>query len=173
MAHQATCRRESIVDGLSFQLDSFRRLREEGVEDLMIPHWIEAGVHKDRMPLEIDWPAYYELEAMGRFRAYSLRKNGIVIGYNLFIVHKHMRYRTVQAINDAIYVDPEERGFAGLILIRRAERDLFDSGVDVIQYHSKDHVILGRHERHGTLGTVLDALGYGRVESVHMKMRGD
>lgn len=94
-----------------------------------------------------------------------------MVGYNGFVIAPHLHYRTTrQAMNDVLYVAQGER-WAGVKLIRQAELDLFADNVDRILYHSKMHVQLGHGKKHGTVGDLLERLGYAHMESIYAKVR--
>lgn len=104
-------------------------LRDDGLERLVRDHWEEVGVYKDGMPLDCNWDEYQRCEDAGTLRILAARVDGHLIGYNSFMVLRHMHYwSTWHALGDAIYVDKEYRKTgAGIGLIERAEIDLAKS----------------------------------------------
>jgi hypothetical protein len=136
---------------LVFSWEPIDRFISEGIEDLLVLHWEEVANDKDFIPYAPDWERYRHMEKMGQFKALGAWRRGKLIGYNAFFTFTPYHYRrTLQAINDIIYIDPEERGEAGIRLILNAERDLFRDGVVKIQYHTKLHVLLGAGSRGGS-----------------------
>ena len=100
---------------LTLEWEPLRRLLDEGVEELLARHWEEVAVDHDSIPLAPDWDRAFALQAAGVLRTAALRRNGRLIGYNAFHVLQPLHYRmTTHAVNDVLYVDPDERGTAGL-----------------------------------------------------------
>lgn len=183
---------------LVYSWEPIDRFIDEGVEDLLVLHWEEVANDKDIVPFAPDWERYRHMEKMKQFRALGAWRGGKLIGYNAFFTFAPYHYRrTSHAMNDIIYVDPAERGEAGIRLILNAERDLFRDGIIKIMYHSKVNVFLGRGEgdslddmemlmeiegEHGieipndaaaedmTLGGLLGRLGYRHSEDVYDKV---
>ena len=159
-----------VAKGSALSWEPLSRLMRDGIEDLLIEHYEEVAQDKERIPYAPDWDDYYRLERAGVFKALSLRLDGALAGYNWFWVmpHRHNRH-TLMATNDVIYLRPLARkGWNGVRLIRQAEQDLRALGVVKIMYHSKPDVLLGRNG--GTLGGLLEKLGYEFSETVHKKV---
>lgn len=156
-------------DRLAFGWEPLAVLLEDGLAAIVAKHWREVAVHPDTMPLAVDWDKYQDLEDKGILRVMSARRGDKLIGYSSFMVMPHLHYATtLHAANDAIYVDPSERG-AGIRLIRESEKalaELAKPGWVRIVYHTKYHVELER----GTLARVFDRLGYPAFEACHDKM---
>ena len=182
---------------LAYAFEPIDALREDGLEEMLVRHWNEVGLDRDKVPLAMDWGRIYREEAAGKIKALSCRQHGNLVGYNAFIVNTSFHYRdTVLALNDAVFIEPKQRGEAGLRLILEAEKGLREMGVVKVFYHSKVDAILGRgvgdsldfHEfgfiaedygveirppkttARGTLGDVLYMLGYRLEETVHSKV---
>lgn len=136
-------------------------LRADGFDDLLVENFAETGMHDDVSPLAVNWPAYYGLERSGVLRSFALRRGGRLIGYTLFFLQPtlHSR-RTVWAVNDLIWVRPDERrGRAGVTLIRRSEQLLREAGARVILYASKPD--LSNKHGYDSVGRLFAKLGYG------------
>ena len=171
-----------------------------GVEDLIVAHWDEVAADKKAIPFAPDWDRYRHLEQTGAFKAMGAWRSDKLIGYNAFFVMPHIHYRHSNfAINDVLYIDPDERGEPGVGLILTAERDLFAQGAKKIVYHEKPALTLvqtdaGRdsldeleaiqtlEEEFGislpddalgehTLGGLLQGLGYIHFETVWAKTK--
>jgi len=146
-------------------------LLEEGLADMLLNHWVEVALDKTTIPLDPDWERVYALEQEGKFYAAVLRREGKMVGYNAFAVYPHVHYKsTLHAFNDVVYVDPAERGFAGVKLIRGVEPMLHALGVKKVIYHTKLHVHVGRAD--GVVGDLLDRLGYRHFENLYCKAIG-
>lgn len=153
----------------TFAWESLSGMLDEGLADIIAKHWDEVGVHKDAVPLAIDWERYHKLEAEGILRLMAARRDGNLVGYASYFVLPHIHYSTTQhAMNDGIYIDPAVRG-VGIRLIRAAEKALAQIARPKpirIMYHAKFHV----EKERGTLSRVFEALGYKAFETSHDKI---
>jgi GNAT superfamily N-acetyltransferase len=154
---------------VAFAWEPLARMMEAGLPAIVAAHWEEVGIHKDDVPLAVDWKKYQQIEAGGILKIMSARRDGRLVGYASYLVLPHLHYSTtLHAMNDAIYVDAAERG-TGIRLIKAAERGLAEMaapGVCRIVYHAKLHVEAER----GTLARVFDRLGYRAFETTHDKI---
>lgn len=152
---------------LALAWEPIGRLLDEGVEDLLFQHWQEVAMDQERIPLDPDWEFARLQESRGILRTAALRRDGRLVGYNSFCVSPHIHYRsTLHAVNDVIYVDPAERGAAGVKLVRGTEAMLAALGVVKVIYHTKLAPIGGKH----TVGDLLAALGYKHFENLYCKL---
>ncbi len=152
---------------LSLAWEPIDRLLDEGVEDLLFKHWQEVARDRGRIPLDPDWDKARQLERDKILWTAALRRDGRLIGYNSMCVHPHIHYRTtLHAVNDVVYVDPAERGSAGVRLVKGTEAMLKDMGVVKVIYHTKLTQIGGKH----TVGDLLSVLGYTHFENLYCKL---
>lgn len=160
-----------MPDDLTFTFETIGDALRDGFEDLAALHWEEVALNKDTIPLVPDWDKYRYLERAGVLKSICARRAGKLIGYDVFFVQPAMHYSTsLWAVNDILYLDPEERrGLAGARLVRQSEKMLRDLGVQKVIYHTKLHVHLGHGKAHGTVGDLLIKLGYKHVENVLAK----
>jgi GNAT superfamily N-acetyltransferase len=144
-------------------------LLDAGLAAIVERHWQEVGLHKDKMPLDVDWEKYHVLEDQGFLRLISARAGDLLVGYASFLVLPHLHYaQTLHALNDAIYVAPEYRG-VGVRLIRAAEKMLAEAYVPRrvrIVYHLKTAVEADR----GTFLPLYRRMGYTEFETCVDKM---
>ena len=107
------------------------------LERLLHEHWAEIEHFKD-IPLDVDWAAYRAIEAAGKLRIYSARRDGRLIGYTAYFVGHPPRYRnSLQAAHDVLFIErPERRAKIGHGLIRYSEQLLAQEGVQVIYQSS-------------------------------------
>lgn len=154
---------------ITFEWSPLAEALDEGLEAIVRAHWDEVGVHKDTVPLACDWDKYQELEDKDILKLMLARRGEKLVGYASYLVLPHLHYcTTLHASNDAIYVDPEERGL-GIRLIRAAEKALVKFAAPHyirILYHAKKHVEAER----GTLSRVFEKLGYVAFETSHDKV---
>ena len=152
---------------LALAWEPIDRLLDEGVEDLLFKHWQEVAMDRERIPLDPDWDRARQLERDKVLWTAALRRGGRLIGYNSMCVHPHIHYRsTLHAVNDVVYVDPAERGAAGVRLVRGTEALLKPMGVVKVIYHTKLAPIGGKH----TVGDLLSVLGYTHFENLYCKL---
>lgn len=141
------------------------RLLDDGIEDLTTRHWSEVALDQDVIPLAPDWARMAELEASGTFKILGARRSGRLVGYSAFLIAKSLHYRlTTHALNDVIFVDPDERaGGPGLRLIRRAEQlltaEVKPGEIIKILYHTKLHTPV-------MVGDILGRIGYSKIEEI-------
>ena len=125
----------------------------------------EVG-QKDLDCLNIDWGRYLELDAAGKLATFIAKRDGLIVGYAVFVVQTHIHYKdALVAANSAVYAVPEVRaGRVILKLLRFAEMGLKAQGVQKIYYHVKQTKDFGR---------LLGHLGYQDVERMYAKVVRD
>jgi len=103
-------------------------------------HWKEIGnFNKQKIPLEPDWDIYRTLGKQGKLITFTIRTpNGLLIGYNIFIVTTHHHYRNaIIAENDILYLHPDYRkGYTGYNFIKYCIKELKER-VDIIMLSVK------------------------------------
>ena len=102
-------------------------------------HWQEIA-HWHDIPLVPDTEAYERAAAADMLRIYTVRgTDGALYGYAMFFVRHNVHYRTsIQAVQDVVFVAPEFRqGTLGMRLLKFAEVDLRQAGVQVVHHHQK------------------------------------
>jgi len=150
---------------LTLEWEPIQNLKDDGAEDLLFQHWRETESDLDRVPLSVDWEWMKALEAQKMFHCAALRRNGRLIGYNAFQTYRHIHFRhTLHAINDGVFIEPSERGMAGVRIIRGVEPMLKSLGVARIMYGAK--------LRARTAGDLLARLGYSHTENIYCKLIG-
>ena len=134
----------------------------EELERLAEREYEEVG-QKDLDRLNIDWTRYCELDTAGKLATFIAKRDGVIVGYAVFIVQTHIHYRdALVAANSAVYAAPEVRaGRVVLKLLRFAEMGLKAQGVKKIYYHVK---------RTKDFGRLLGHLGYEDVERMYAKV---
>jgi GNAT superfamily N-acetyltransferase len=76
-------------------------------------------IHENKLSFEPDVDNYRALAAGGMLEVVTARKDGIMIGYCLAVVRRHMHYRELCAFEDAYFVTADERGkWTGAKLIK-------------------------------------------------------
>lgn len=145
---------------VTYQRETARAVRAE-IEPLLRLHFDEIG--QQDLTLDPDWERIEKLCADGMLFVLTARATGRLIGYNAFILCRHLHYRETVAQNDVIYVHPNYRngnGSVGRKLVRHAETALAALGIAKVFYHAKPS---------NRLGELLERLGYPLLETIHGK----
>lgn len=155
---------------LTFEWEPLARLLNDGGAAMALDNYNEIELNRDAIPLDIDWGYYAHLEQVGTYRILAARRNGRLVGYNSFHLNRHIRHRgTIFAVGDVLYLLPEERrGMAGVRFLRETERLLKEAGVKKAEYGIKVHHRVGASG--GTVGDLLEHLGYVHIENTYSKI---
>lgn len=131
------------------------------VMPLLEAHWKEIAHYPD-IPLEPDTDAYAMLEDAGAMRCYTVRSDGALIGYAVFLVRSNAHYKSsLQAVQDVLFLLPEHRnGKIGVGLIFYSEDRLTEEGVQVVFHHVKTT---------NNFGKLLTRLEYELVDQIYAK----
>lgn len=150
------------MSNVTYQRETLAAARAAGIEALLTANWREIATYQD-IVLNVDWAVYQQVEDIGQVRIFTVRKDGVLVGYAAFFVRTNLHYRdSMQAANDVIFISPEHRsGRIGVNLVRFAEAALREEGVQLIAYHAK--------LAHPTLGLLLQHTGYTPGETVFTK----
>ena len=142
-----------------FQRERFHDVIDEAMPKLML-HYDEVGLDKD-IPLEPMWDKYHEAEASGYLRVFTARLNDYrLIGYNCFFVTPCFHHKSsIQARQDVIYIDKEQRGF-GRSFIDWCDHQLAKEKVQKV--HA---VVKAAHN----FGSMLESLSYKLCEHVYVR----
>lgn len=132
------------------------------IDELIKDHYHEIAHYQD-IPLSPDKEKYEKAEDNDRFRIYTVRLEGKLVGYAAFFLGYAIHYSTsYQAQEDVIFITPLERkGSLGMKLLLYSEKELKKDGVEVI-YH---HVKIG----HPALQSLLERTGYKAVDTLLCK----
>jgi len=105
--------------------------------------------------------AYEALENMNRLLAMLLVHDGSVVGYAIGYLGPHMHYTGMTYLhNDVLYVAPEHRGRAGVLLMRATERAARERGATMVSWSAKPDTPLER---------LLPSMGYGKFETIYTR----
>jgi GNAT superfamily N-acetyltransferase len=145
-----------------YQRETLGAMRELGVELLLTEHWLEISHYPDIL-LEVDWPAYEAAEANGKFRVFTARIDGVIVGYATFFVNRNPHYKSsLQAVQDILFLSPPYRGSTlGYRLIAFAHKALKAEGCQCEYHHQKI--------AHPALGRLLKKMGYEPIEIIWAK----
>ena len=143
------------VDGFKF-LDELEALFPEHYEELCVTKDYEANP---------DYDAYKAMAKAGILRCITCRSDGKLIGYIIFMVHKHLHYKDcMTAFEDLYFVSKEYRkGRIGIRLFQYAEKVLKERGVNRIVMHTTIHLDNSK---------LFEYLGYKFTDKIFTKMLG-
>ena len=142
---------------MQFQREPVLSLKPEGHE-MPEAHYREVFGRGGFNP---DWIKYDQAERAGRFRVYTARVNGQVVGYAGFFLRQCTHSKaTKEAVQDSLYIAPEHRGGAGSEFIAWCDEDLRKDNVQVVYHH-----VNVRHD----FGNMLKRQGYELVDYVYAK----
>lgn len=132
------------------------------IDELIKDHYHEIAHYQD-IPLSPDREKYEKAEDNNRFRIYTVRREGKLVGYAAFFIGYSIHYSTsFQAVQDVLFITPSERrGSLGMRLIKYTEEELKKDGVEVIYQHVK--------EGHPALQCLLERRGYKAVDTILCK----
>lgn len=143
---------------ISFARETVAGLWNE-IQPLLQAHALEVSHFKD-IPLNPDKDLYHMMEIIGAARVYTARRRDArLLGYSIFFVRRSMHYASIQAANDIIFIDKEERGF-GARFIAWCDEQLRAEGVQVVRHHIK-----AAHN----WGKVVERQGYELEDLIYVK----
>jgi len=122
-----------MVAGLvTAQIESFKACLPE-LEPLLKAHWEELALFQDNIPLEPNYPFYFQHEAQGGLLFATVRKRAKIVAYYIGFIARHPHYQTsLQCKPDIWRVIEGERGYLyERRLFKTVERELIRRGVDV------------------------------------------
>lgn len=139
-----TYQREEVADVL------------EDIQPLLVAHWREIAHYPD-IPLDPDYDFYLTHPGV---RVYTARKEGMIVGYGIFIVARNKHYKgSIQAVQDILFVDSERRGSTvGHRLLKFIHAQLKAEGAEVVYQHVKLAY---------DFGPLLRFAGYEPIETIY------
>ena len=147
---------------LTLEWEPLIALCESGLEDLQRLHWAEVETDRSVIPFAMDWARAFQLEGMGIVKCAAMRRDGELVGYNIWHVWPHIHFATtLHAVNDAIFLRKDQRGSAGVKLILGVEDMLRQLGVVKMIYAAK----VGTN-----LGDIFKRLDYRLDEKLYSKL---
>jgi hypothetical protein len=136
----------------------------EEIKPILHEHYQELCVTKD-FPLMPDFVNYGKLEVAGMLKCITVRQDGGLIGYIIFIVQPHLHYMTCKtAFEDIYYLKKEHRlGRTGIRMFQFAEEVLKKDGVNRVIMHTKVHMDNSR---------LFEYLDYKMTDKLYTKILG-
>jgi GNAT superfamily N-acetyltransferase len=145
---------------ITFRVETWSDLERDG-QAIFRVHFDELALHKEAMPMGLDSAAYLDMERRGYLLVIAARRDGVLVGYHLWIVldhHIHNKAAGKVATSDMFYILPEHRrGGAGAKLLMASTTELRKIGVKKASISTKVHF---------ENGGLLDALGWEPTDIV-------
>ena len=138
----------------------------DDAKELLELHWKEIAINQDKIKLNPNWDAYFDLERSNKLRIFTARENERLVGYFVVIIGANLHYKDhVFAVNDILYLHASWRkGLTGVKLIKFAEKCLRLEGASVMSINTKTH---------RPFDSLMSYLKYDLVERVYQKYIGD
>jgi GNAT superfamily N-acetyltransferase len=146
---------------LEFATERYRDVIGEG-QSMLMAHWAELAVHKD-IPLDPEYAFYEKMDDIGALRIYTVRSEGQLIGYSIFVVRpRHAHYNIGWAMNDIVWLHPEHRNEGvGAAFVAFWDQELTALGVTLVHINAK--------VSHPALAYLLKKCGYVVIEAGYEK----
>jgi GNAT superfamily N-acetyltransferase len=149
---------------ITFQVEPFGNLIRDG-QEIFKTHYEELALHKEAIPLGMDFDMYLDMEKMGVVHVLTARADEKLVGYYIALIvknHPHNKDAGPAATTDMFYMLPSHRrGGAGAKLLVMAEKMLRDRGVKKATISTK--VKFSNRE-------LLEALGWEHTDVVFQKV---
>jgi hypothetical protein len=122
-------------------------------------HWREIAHYQD-IVVDPDVEGYLKAEEGGNLRVYTYRVDSALVGYAVFFIRHNMHYkRSLQAVQDVLFIQKEYRG-NGKTFIEWCDEQLAIEGVQVVYHHIK-----AAHN----WSKVLEKMNYELVDLIYAK----
>lgn len=128
---------------------------------LLEAHFQEIAHYPD-IKLNPDYDVYRQMEAMGALRVFTLRDEGVLRGYAIFLVRANVHYSdSLQAVQDVLFLEaPLRKQALGARMIEWCDEQLRRESVQVVHHHVKLAF---------NFGPLLERLGYEPVEMIYSR----
>lgn len=124
---------------ITFQEEHYGNFFTNEFMELYKIHWKEIGAFdRQKIKLSPDWDKYRMMGKQNHLITFTIRDDGVLVGYNIFIIVNHHHYKnTIIAENDILYLKVEYRkGYTGYKFIKYCIEDLKNK-VDVVMLSMK------------------------------------
>jgi GNAT superfamily N-acetyltransferase len=144
---------------ITFQTEPFAKFIQDGKE-IFAEHNNEVVLQDKQISLDVNYKAYFKLAEADKLEVCTIRDNGKLVGYTLWMLHYHIHYKTSLTANSTlIYVVPEYRkGLLGYKLIKWSINKLKERGVQRLMMGVKPNYDFGR---------LLERLGASHFEKIY------
>ena len=123
----------------------------------------EVDSRQGKVPFKANTKMYNILQENGNLRVYTMRGEGVLVGYAMYIIQESLHCEGVfQALSDSMYIEKEHRGL-GKELIELIQEDLTEEGVKTFSFTVKAGL---------DNGNLAEATGCYLYENVYHKRLG-
>jgi hypothetical protein len=133
-------------------------------ERLWREHYEEfVPAHEDKMPMGPDLAVYEAAERLGQLICVVARERGMMIGYCIVFVRRHIHYSSICAFEDSYYLSKTKRlglagGKIGIGLVETALREAKRRAAVRAYFMTKEFLSIAR---------LLGHLGFTQIDTVH------
>lgn len=149
---------------IRFDVERYADVIEEA-KSLLLDHWEEIALFKDKIKLAPDYDKYATLAEAGNLHISTVRSDGKLVGYHAAFLSYHPHYKNdLMALTDIFYVIPKFRkGLLGFRFFRFIEAELKAIGVVKMMAGSKTSL---------DLRVLFNRLGWVETDIMHGKYIG-
>ena len=144
----------------------------EEARELLVEHWEEIALNKDKIRLAIDEDRYRDLAEKGILHIVTVRDANIqkwaydpgkLIGYHVALIVPHLHYKNdLHGFTDIFFIHPDYRkGRIGINLFKFVEKSMKERGVVKLMTAVKLHLDVGR---------IFERLGWTPIERLYSKI---
>jgi hypothetical protein len=148
-------------NGITFSRESFTDDLAEEAIFLAELHNKEIGGVLENVSVKIPKELYKNLDQSGLLKTFCVRKDGKLMGYNVFTSMNHPQYNVLSAQHDSMYLHPSVRsGFNAVKFLRWCDEMLKNDGVVFVTQNvtvKKD------------FSSILKRIGYEPHETIYIK----
>jgi L-amino acid N-acyltransferase YncA len=134
--------------GFTFQAERFEDVVSE-IAPLHRMQWQEVDERLQFIPFNPDYERYIQQDRDGGLIQFTVRRNGLLVGYCLVRLFMSMHTQTLSATEDSLYMHPDHRGgFTMIRFIKWMVECLASLGAKEVRVTSKvsnkSHVLMQR-----------------------------
>lgn len=144
--------RTTIASGITFSIEKFADTLMAGRAHAE-KHWQEFGARRELREFDMDYDLYLATEQRKNLLVSIARRDGQIVGYLVFFLHRDFHAKSGMAAESAFYytIPHPMRGLLLRGMIRCAVRELLSRGVKFIRF---------RHRLKQTARPILENLGF-------------
>lgn len=147
----------------------------EELKPLFDPHWQELALDQDKVPLDPQYPVYFERENVGQVLLVVLREAGKVVAYFVGFVAPALHYQTCLTLQmDIFWLHPDYRDADSLTQMEAhmLSMQLFEAVRDEAKRRGVQRVFYGS-KLHKDASRVFEELGMVEVERYYSAWLGE
>lgn len=159
------------ADGLLYRRARLGPIAKE-LRPLFVLHWKELALNQDKIPLDVDWDRYLELDLVGRLQVLTVRDGDSLVGYVFNLISPALHYRSTMWCHiDMYWLAPAYRfGWNGVRMFTENEKFVKRTGAKIISVAEKLHF---KNEFGRQVSVLFKRMGYSPIERIYTKYIGD